>query len=280
MIPEFLPQGPALVIENDIRVLVAADCHFGAETELARHGLHIKSSSEERLKRLLSCIDESDCDMLLLLGDVKHSVPVTTRQEYFEMPRIIKKIRERIPFKVMPGNHDVGIERFLNEDELLPKTGYVIDGTGYIHGHTYPSGDLLGRLIVAGHAHPVVCLYDEVGCSLRSQPAYLLSSIDEAVFDGKNYAQKNNDGKKPGKKKSGGDNTDDKNKNLSSSTRALFVPAFFELAGGMDVRELFKSGLGPLFKAIDEESAEVFLSDGTYINSLGGLLSDECDRTS
>ena len=81
MIPEFLPLGPALVVENDIRILVVADTHFGAETQLARHGLHIKSSSEERLSRLLACVDESGCDLLLLLGDVKHSIPVTTRQE-------------------------------------------------------------------------------------------------------------------------------------------------------------------------------------------------------
>ena len=255
MIPEFLPQGPALVIENDIRVLIAADTHFGAETQLARHGLHIKSNSGERLKRLLACVDESGCDLLLLLGDVKHSIPVTTRQEYFEMPRIIKEIREKIPFKVIPGNHDVGIEKFLESDELLPKEGCVIDGTGYLHGHTYPSEDLLGKLIVTGHAHPVVCLYDEVGCSLKSQPAYVLSGIDAGAFKMKNSCD-------------------------ISGTRVLFVPAFYELAGGMDVRELKKSGLGPLSRGIDEKNAEVFLSDGTYINSLSGLMNNECNRTS
>lgn len=254
MIPEFIPKGPAVVIENNMRILVVADTHFGAETELARRGLHIKSNSRQRLIRLLECIDDSECEMLLLLGDVKHSIPVTTRQEYAEMPDIISRIREKIPFKVLPGNHDAGIEKFLKEDEILPRDGAIMDGTGYMHGHTFPSEDLLGSLIVAGHHHPVVCLFDEVGCSLKSQPAYLLSRINPGVLNMKTSRE-------------------------ISGTRVLFVPAFFELAGGVDVRELLKSGLSPLARSIDEDTAEVFLSDGTYINSLGGLMGDECSRS-
>ncbi|WP_348632362.1 metallophosphoesterase [Methanomicrobium sp. W14] len=259
MIPEFLPFGPAFVIENTIRVLVVADTHFGAETGLARHGLHIKSNSSDRLSRLMKCIEVSKCDLLVLLGDVKHSIPVTTRQEYRELPDIIEKIRSKTDFRVLPGNHDVGIEKFLKEGELLPKEGSVIDGTGYMHGHTYPSEDLLGKLIVTGHTHPVLCLYDDVGCSLKSQPAYVLSRIDPKSVRIK---------------------TSGVIKEKIEKTRVLFVPAFFELAGGIDVREIKKSGLGPLSRCIDEDSAEVFLSDGTYIDSLKGLMRDECDRAS
>ena len=336
--PEFMPQGPALIVVNTMRVLVVADTHFGAETFLARHGLHIQSNSDERLNRLLKCIDESKCDLLVLLGDVKHSIPVTTWQEINEMPRIFSKIREKVPFKVLPGNHDVGIERFLEADELLDKEGAVIDGVGYIHGHTYPSGDLLGRLIVCGHAHPVVCLYDEVGCSLRSQPAYLLCSLDADEFiskyrkndqyggffgtessghdaektDGKGCVAKRDagkaektdktdkTGKSAGRKARGraalsenyacdddtaGDAVPDYSESndaesdanfaeKAANTHVLFVPAFFELAGGIDVRELKSSRLGPLSRCINTSDAEVFLSDGTYINTLGNLMDE------
>lgn len=348
MMPEFMPQGPALIVVNTMRVLVVADTHFGAETFLARHGLHIQSNSDERLNRLLKCIDESKCDLLVLLGDVKHSIPVTTWQEINEMPRIFSKIREKVPFKVLPGNHDVGIERFLEADELLDKEGAVIDGVGYIHGHTYPSGDLLGRLIVCGHAHPVVCLYDEVGCSLRSQPAYLLCSLDADEFiskyrkneqyggffgtessgsdsdegeggaaalkagkgggskrDAGKAKKTDKTGKSAGRKARGraalsesyacdedtagdaaqnnGETNDNESNDAESdvnfaekaaNTHVLFVPAFFELAGGIDVRELKSSRLGPLSRCINTSDAEVFLSDGTYINTLGNLIDE------
>ena len=324
MMPEFMPQGPALIVGNTMRVLVVADTHFGAETFLARHGLHIQSNSDERLNRLLKCIDDSKCDLLVLLGDVKHSIPVTTWQEINEMPRIFSKIREKVPFKVMPGNHDVGIERFLEDGELLEKEGAVIDGVGYIHGHTYPSADLLGRLIVCGHAHPVVCLYDEVGCSLRSQPAYLLCSLDAGEYISKYRKNEQyggffetessgsdaetGDAKGGGAKTGKGDGKAKKAKKVrgraalsesyaydtdtvsdaepnnvepdgnffekAANTHVLFVPAFFELAGGIDVRELKSSRLGPLSRCISTSDAEVFLSDGTYINTLGNLMDE------
>ena len=251
MKPEFLPQGPALVIEDDgLRILVVADTHFGAESELCRKGVHIMSNTPDRLNRLLECIDTSGASLLLLLGDVKQSVPVTSWQEKKEMPEILSAIRSKIELKVLPGNHDAGIERFLEPGELFQKTGVVIKNTGYMHGHTFPDPGITGRLIVAGHHHPVINLYDEVGCFLRGAPAYVLAEIDDASL---------------------------KMKGLVPGTRVLFVPAFFELAGGMDVCGLKKSGLSPLARSIIEDTADVFLADGTYIDTIGGIAADKSD---
>ncbi|MDG6256059.1 MAG: metallophosphoesterase [Methanomicrobiaceae archaeon] len=244
MNPVFLPEGPALLVEGRLRVLVVADLHFGAEAEFARRGVHIPSNSADRMERVRSCVEAADPDLLLLLGDVKHSIPFTNRQELRELPAILAAFRRLAELRVAPGNHDAGLERFVADDELLPKDGAVIDGTGYLHGHTAPAASLTGRLIVVGHHHPVVHLHDDVGCALRAQPAYLLAEIDGACFpDGAG----------------------------SASTRALFVPAFFELAGGLDVTRIRASRLSPLSRCIREEGAEVFLNDGTYIDSLEGL---------
>lgn len=251
MMPEFMPEGPALVIEDEgKRILVIADTHFGAESELERRGVHIRSNTPGRLGRLLDCIDASGADLLLLLGDVKHSVPVTSWQEMREMPEILSAVRSRIELKVLPGNHDAGIERFLKEEEILPRNGYIINKTGYMHGHTFPAPELTGGLIVAGHHHPVVHLYDEVGCFMKGVPAFVLAEIDDDCLNMKDN--------RPG-------------------TRVLFVPAFFELAGGMDVCEIKKSGLSPLSRCIIEETADVFLADGTYVNTIGGLAADKSD---
>ena len=251
MKPEFLPEGPAFVVEeDDLRILVVADTHFGAESELSRKGVHIMSNTPERLRRLLDCIDVSGADLLLLLGDVKDSVPVTSWQEKREMPEILDAIRAKIDLKVLPGNHDVGIELFLRKDEILPKTGCMIRNTGYMHGHTFPSPEITGGLIVVGHHHPVVHLYDEVGCFMRGVPSFVLAEIDDELLDMK--------GLRPG-------------------TRVLFAPAFFELAGGMDVCEMKKSGLSPLSRCIKEETADVFLSDGTYIDTIGGIIAAKSD---
>src|SRR5512139_3178800 len=147
MMMKFFKDGPALLVEGELRLLVVADLHFGIEADLAAHGLHFKSRSNERLERLLKIIDLADPDTLVLLGDIKHSIPSLTRQEYYEIPGILDAIRSRIPLKVFPGNHDIGIERYLLDTELQPRNGTIIDGVGYLHGHMYPSPELAGHLI-------------------------------------------------------------------------------------------------------------------------------------
>ena len=63
----------------------------------------------------MQTIDATEPDRLVLLGDIKHSIPSLTRQEWAEIPGILDTIRRRIPILVFPGNHDIGIERFLEQ---------------------------------------------------------------------------------------------------------------------------------------------------------------------
>ncbi|MDD1716116.1 MAG: metallophosphoesterase [Methanolinea sp.] len=243
---KFLETGPALLVCRTMKVLVVADLHIGIESDLARHGLHFPSRSRDRVKRILACVEDADPDILVLLGDVKHMVPLTTRQEYRELPGILGELRKVLPLRVLPGNHDSGIVRFLREDELLAREGALIDGTGYLHGHTYPDPCLAGHLLVSGHHHPMVTLKDEVGCSLRA-PAYLLAKVDEQCL------RMNSSGEKG-----------------SRQTRVLFMPALNELAGydiGRTVREPFS----PLSRCMQTDDSEIFLADGTFIGPVATL---------
>ena len=248
---KFLPGGPALVVEGTLRLLVVADLHFGIEADLASHGLHIRSHSAERLERLMHTIDAAGPDILVLLGDIKHSIPLLTRQEYEEMPGILDTIRDRITLKVLPGNHDIGIERFLDKGEILPKQGAVIDGVGYFHGHMYPAASLAGHLIITGHHHPLVSLRDEVGCALQA-PAYLRADVDAAAL-----GLVSTDGSR-------------------APTRVLLMPAFNEIAG-YDIFQIASNPFSPVSRCMNADEAEVILTDGTYIGPLRSLVCDERD---
>ncbi|ABS56195.1 metallophosphoesterase [Methanoregula boonei 6A8] len=244
---EFIRDGPALVIENTERLLVVADLHFGIEADLASHGMHFRSHSRERLDRLMQTVEATRPDRLILLGDVKHSIPSLTRQEWAEIPGILDTIRQRVPVLVFPGNHDIGIERFLLPGEIQPKEGAVIDGVAYLHGHTYPAPGLAGRLLVTGHHHPQVSLRDQVGCSLVA-PAFLRAAINALALG-----------------LEGG---------YTGTTRALFVPAFNEIAG-YDIVRIAKDPFSPISRCIQQEDAEVILADGTLIGPLAMLLDDD-----
>lgn len=248
---EFIGDGPALIIEGTQRMLIVADLHFGIEADLAAHGLHFKSRSELRLERLHKVIDSTKPDGLVLLGDVKHSIPSLTWQEFHEMPKILDSLRSRLPLHVFPGNHDIGIERFLHDGEIRPKDGAVLDGVGYLHGHMIPSPALAGHLVVIGHHHPLLSLMDEVGCALQS-PAYLRAEIDTGDL----------------KKVSSMKNT--------SPSRVLFMPSFNEIAG-YDIFQIIKKPFSPISRQMRKEDTEIILADGTYIGPVSGLITDETD---
>lgn len=247
----FIPEGPALLVKNRKRVLVVADLHIGIEAELKRRGWHVSSRTGERLERLLSCISIARPDLLILLGDIKHNLPKTTGQEYRELPGFLDAIRSSVSIRVLPGNHDTFISRFIHPEELMNKAGAVIDRVGYLHGHTTLSPALEGRLVVAGHHHPLVAIRDSVGCSLRS-PAYLLAALNPECIDQKREGRSLQENRK------------DAGMNC---TRVLFMPAFNECAG-FDILQIVRHPFSPLSRAIQPESAEIFLPDGTYIGPI------------
>jgi len=243
----FLSEGPALLVRNRSRTLAIADLHFGIEADLAAHGWHIASRSAGRLNRILSCIGETDPDKVVILGDFKHNLPQTTRQEYVELPGLLSAIRRAAPLLIVPGNHDTGLARFLEDGELGPKHGIVLDGTGYIHGHTVPAPELLGHLILAGHHHPLVAIRDEVGCALQA-PAYVRAALDPRILALRRRKQPGTEADAAGQEE----------------TRVLLMPAFNEIAG-FDVLRILNHPFSPLSRALRKETAELFLTDGTYL---------------
>ena len=248
---EFIKEGPALVIEGEERLLVVADLHFGIEADLAAHGLHFKSRSRERLERLMRTIDCAHPDRLLLLGDIKHSIPSLTRQEYYELPGILENLRSRIPIIVFPGNHDIGIERFVHASELRPRDGAIVDGVAYMHGHMYPAPHLYGNLIVIGHHHPLLSLRDEVGCALQA-PAYIKAELESGARGMPESPEE------------------------TGPTRILLMPAFNELAG-YDIFQIVKNPFSPLSRWMKAGEAEILLADGTFIGPMSSLERDEND---
>jgi uncharacterized protein len=299
---EFIGEGPALLVNNERRVLVIADLHLGIESDLARHGIYFRSRSRQRQEKALRCIRDTSPDIILLLGDVKHSIPVTTRQEYRELPDMLSSFRKHGVLMVTPGNHDIGIERFLLPDEILPRNGMLVDGTGYLHGHMYPDPSLEGHLLVAGHHHPFVCLQDEVGCSLRA-PAYLFAMLGNDCFVTGKYEVSHDSGepapdilvrndpsqrisaqtgairssrKRTLKRVNSPDTCNSGSRgNLpetdpAGKSRVLFVPAFNELSG-FDIQRIVASPISPLSRCMDAASCEIFLPDGTYIGPLSSV---------
>ena len=248
LIPE-----PALIVDGS---LVIADIHIGIEHELSQSGIHIPTQVQRRIDRVLRYLEDTKADRVILLGDIKHNVPWTSRCEWEDIPHFLRSIAERATVDIVPGNHDSGLAYLVPRGEdlrinLHRSKGFALENIGFMHGHTWPAFDLLScDSVVMGHLHPSVRLVDPLG-HFSSQPVWIRTHFVEQVLR-------------------------DRYPDLDrfANPRVIIMPAFNELAGGIAFNEAtYDTLLGPLFtnRALELETAEVYLLDGAYIGEVSQL---------
>jgi hypothetical protein len=234
---------PLLLVEGQERVLVAADLHLGLEYELWLCGVSIPSQTERILERLQNHIAKIKPDRLLLLGDVKHNVPRTSWQEKREVPDFLGKLSGQVRVDIIPGNHDSNLADMAPMGvRMRPSSGFVLDGVGYFHGHTWPDEEIMrADLLVAAHLHPALRLKDPLGCSL-TRPIWARAPLLPAAVQ-KQYG-------------------------FAHEAEMVIAPAFNDLCGGLPLNEPCEEPRGPLLTLTDLDRTRVYLLDGTDLGLL------------
>ena len=133
---EPIPNEPALLLKAKKSVLIIADLHIGLETELKAAGINIPSQTEKIAEHMLELCTAHSVDEVIIAGDVKHNVPLTSRQEHYEIPLVFERLKDVLDeVHVVPGNHD-GNLRFLLPDwiNIHATKGFTTHGLGIFHG--------------------------------------------------------------------------------------------------------------------------------------------------
>jgi metallophosphoesterase superfamily enzyme len=154
---------------------------------------------------------------------------------------------------VVPGNHDSDLADMAPLGvQVRPSSGFVHDGVGYFHGHTWPDEKVLGAgMLVAGHLHPAVSLPDPLARPV-TRPIWIRSHLlPEKIFH--HYGQE-------------------------AENEIIIIPAFNFLCGGLPVNLPVEDMRGPLLSLVDWESARLFLLDGTELGSLASIKATQCGQ--
>lgn len=244
---------PALLSTGSKKVLSVADIHLGIEWELRMGGIRIPSQADAHKKRLTALIRRERPDAVVLLGDVKHNVPYTSRQEWREVPELLRELGALAEVHIVPGNHDGDLERIIGGVQnvsMHPMGGFVLDGVGYVHGHAWPSVELFSAgCIVMSHNHPAIRFTDRLGHRSTERVwirTHFCRDALESHYGGLDWHE----------------------------PEVIVMPAFNSLCGGVAFNEaLPQELLGPVFSAnaVDLEHARVYLLDGTDLGMLGGI---------
>lgn len=240
-----IPDHLALEVRCSQNIICVGDLHVGLESELRSRGVHVPTQTPHMERELISL--SPGRDRLILLGDVKNKVPGSSHQEYAELPRFFRSmLRHYSEVDIVRGNHDTNIEEFLPDGVVVhPSTGLRIEDVGFVHGHTWPSSEVMAaRTLVVGHNHPTIALKDSLG-NISKEPCWVRFKFKEG-----------------------------NGRYMEMPDEVIMMPAFNRSLGGSPINLEKGKLLGPLFseEMVDLRKARVYLPDGIYLGQVGGLL--------
>lgn len=236
---EPIPGEPAATATlEDERALVVADYHAGIEDGLRyEQGINLDSRAAERRERMTSLVERTDPDRIVVIGDLMHSIAGPGGAERGEIEVLLEAIDR--PVTLVKGNHDGEIESWV-ECAVTPGDGIRIGDVGFVHGHTWPSEEVLSADVVCiGHEHPCVRLEDSVG-GTRIERVWLRGGVNPGPFE-ERYGEE-----------------------LVGDARLVVFPAFNDLAGGTWVNVEGQEFLAP-FLPDGISDGEAYLLDGTRL---------------
>ncbi len=225
---KFIENERALIVEN---FLVIADLHMGYEKTLEDKGYNIPTLRKDFVKRIKNLQKTTSSSKLIILGDIKHNVPISTKDERYELPKFFREISKFFDeIIVIKGNHDGNIEKMVHEEKVKILPEYIHKNFTFIHGHRYPSEKAMqSKIIFMGHTHPTYKIKDGSGIK-HNYACWTIGKINSKKLD--------------------------KYKKISCE-KVIIVPSFNQLTTG------YKGLSGPLAKAIKRE--EIYLIDLTKV---------------
>lgn len=237
------PNEPALILQ-DHNAMVVADLHIGIERELRDAGLSIPSQTRQMEARLHTLIATHHITDIYLLGDVKHNIPTWTIQERTDVKFFLERLAAKTKVHILPGNHDGFIDRLTPPTVTLhPSSGIIIDDTGLLHGHRWPSLDLFAcTTLIIAHTHPTVQFTDRLGYK-STESCWLRGSCQQDKIKEK---------------------TD-----TNLCPQLIVLPAFNPLCGGIAVNK--EPLLGPVASLLDTKETNVYLLDSTALGTIEDL---------
>lgn len=225
---KFVSGAEAAIAEDS---LIIADLHLGMEQELFRRGIRIGDFTDCLIDKTLLLLRETKCKKLVILGDIKENVVALEGgvRRYFD------SILPHASVTVCKGNHDGNIER-ISGLRIAGPEGFVLHGVGMLHGHAWPSPELMKcKTMLMGHNHPQLTFFE--GGKKEPHPVWVFCPPLKTSIR-KKYPKSN------------------------SAAKLLVMPSFNPLLGN-DIEKI--GGFGPVFRS------GLFNWNKAAVYSLGGI---------
>lgn len=252
MVVKFVTGYPAVFI-TDEKILAVADVQIGLEHELYKKGIVIHAQTDKFLRTLDRLIKITKAEKLVIVGDLKHTVPGSSLREDRELLRFFGHLTKKVKVILVKGNHDTALKGLLPKSvKIYESGGCKIGKYGFFHGHAWPDKKLIAcDELFMGHLQPGVEFSSEIGYRAVEQ-VWLKCRLDGEKIKKRYKARK------------------------TGRMSLTILPAFNKMLGSAPVNRMEKKDFrGPFTDgSLDLDDAEVYLLDGTMIGRLGDIGND------
>ncbi len=157
---------PVLHIRS-LGAVVCSDLHLGYEGVAAQRGTFLPKVNLKNVKETLrKAVEMTGAGRIIVDGDIKNEFSTVHPEEFNEFRELVRYASEELGVKkitLIKGNHDNFIDRLGNSSgiEIHAQEALISDFL-FFHGEELPRSRK-GRLLVMGHVHPAVTLYNGLG---------------------------------------------------------------------------------------------------------------------
>ncbi|MHA1965159.1 MAG: metallophosphoesterase [Candidatus Thorarchaeota archaeon] len=258
-----------IITHDDTSVLLISDIHLGFEEVLADdRGVQFPPQHPVILERVESLVKKYRISHLFIIGDVKHTILADSYYNWEILPEFMETLANDVETTVVPGNHDGDLKALLPRNVNITDVHGIMTGPkesqiGLLHGHSWPSPDVLdAKLIVIGHNHPTIRRFrdasvPEIGRSSRRRFAGTVPVVVKSKLDKNCVRRAMGILEIP-----------------SDDESVLFtLPSFNELLSGVSINYPKSEFQGPLFEnqCASFLESEVFSIDGIFLGSVKWL---------
>jgi putative SbcD/Mre11-related phosphoesterase len=266
---------PVLFIKDRMKTAVVADLHLGFEFKLSEAGINLPTQTPKLRGSLMKVLDRLKAERLVILGDLKHSIPNISLQEWRDIPLFLNSLKAKVKeIQIIIGNHDGRMAAFSTPGvKVVSSRGMVVGEkvkVGLFHGHAWPSPSLFeADSWVMGHNHPAIQFRGLFGFRTL-KPVWIKAPLERKKLIRAFLRYR---GVKTGRK-----NPEallkERYRVEARVSKLIIMPAFNDLLGGLAFNARTQGELlGPILRSggVALNRAEAFMIDGTFLGTLRDL---------
>jgi uncharacterized protein len=161
-----LLEGLPIIHIKSLNALVIADLHLGYEGVMAKKGALLpKVNLNKIIEMLTRALEATRAEKIIVDGDIKNEFSTVDQEEFNELYDFIHFCKEqKVDLILIKGNHDNFVERYKEPFKLvIYRQEAKMSKYLFFHGEELPNETKGVKMLIMGHEHPAIGVYNEAG---------------------------------------------------------------------------------------------------------------------